>query len=220
MKEKYGGKPKLSEMRGKDPSQIAGMLSRAKKTKLQKVSRYLSKLLRHQPEELNLILDIHGWVSVNDLIDALNKDGADITKDDLKVIVHTNDKKRFEFDRQIAPHKIRASQGHSASLAVELDLQPSEPPISLFHGSPASNEKDILVKGLLKMGRNKVHLTANIDTAEKVGRRKDGSLVIFTVPAKAMHELGFKFYKTQNEVWLIEEVPSNYLRILKTEIPK
>src|SRR5271157_1542776 len=82
-----------------------------------KISKYLSKYLRHAPHELGLTLQPGGWVPVDDLLAAAEKNGFPITYDDLVECVETNDKQRFAID--VTGELIRANQGHS----VEVDLQ-------------------------------------------------------------------------------------------------
>lgn len=174
-----------------------------------RVSRFLSKHLRHQPERLGLTLEPGGWVFVEDLLIGCEESGFAISRDELAEVVRRNDKQRFSFDD--SGERIRANQGHSA--AVDLRLEPTEPPPTLFHGTPEKFVENILREGLRKMSRHHVHLSRDMETAKKVGRRR-GKPVVFEINAAAMHSAGFVFFCSTNGVWLVDNVPPEYLRVI------
>ena len=177
--------------------------------RLVKLSKYLSRHLRHQPEALGLTLEPGGWVAVETLLAAMKRSGVAISRAELDEIVARNNKQRFAFDA--TGWRIRASQGHS--VLVDLQLTPLSPPDALYHGTSRATIGAILRDGLRKMRRHHVHLTDDIATAVKVGRRH-GEPVVFRVEAAAMAGDGYQFYCSENGVWLIESVPPRYLRIL------
>ena len=170
------------------------------------LSKYLSKYLRHRPEELGLDLRPGGWVPVDQLLAASARRGFPISREELDEVVARNDKKRFAFDR--SGTMIRAQQGHSAP--VDLGLEPAEPPPELYHGTPERNLPKILQGGLRKMSRHHVHLSPDEKTAAAVGRRR-GRPVVLVVDAHAMRRDGWEFYRSGNGVWLVEHVPPRYL---------
>ncbi|CAA9422567.1 MAG: RNA:NAD 2'-phosphotransferase [uncultured Rubrobacteraceae bacterium] len=174
--------------------------------RLVRVSKYLSKYLRHRPEELGLVLMPGGWVEVDALLAASVRRGFPIGRDELEEVVARNDKKRFAFDESGA--LIRAQQGHSAS--VDLELEPATPPATLYHGTPERNLTGILQSGLLKMRRHHVHLSPDEATARVVGARR-GRPVVLAVDTGEMHRDGHAFYRSGNGVWLVEHVPPRYL---------
>jgi putative RNA 2'-phosphotransferase len=173
------------------------------------ISKFLSKHLRHQPEALGLTLAEGGWVDVDDLLAACGRHGFRLTRGQLDEVVRRNDKQRFAFDP--SGRRIRANQGHSVE--VDLQLEPVPPPSVLYHGTASANVWSILEKGLLRMSRHHVHLTAEVVTARKCGKRK-GVPVVFTLDAPAMSGDGILFYRTANGVWLVEHVPPQYLRLM------
>ncbi len=177
--------------------------------RLVKVSKYLSRHLRHQPERIGIKLSLGGWVAVNELLAACQKNKFHISRQDLEEVVANNDKKRFSFDP--TGTLIRANQGHSVE--VDLQLEPIVPPEILYHGTGAGAVESILQTGLCKMSRHHVHLSWDIGTAKKVGARH-GKPVIFVVNALVMHENGYIFYRSDNGVWLVESVPPDYLQLL------
>ena len=179
-------------------------------TGLVKISKYLSKHLRHQPERLGLNLAPGGWVNVDELLTDCANHQFPITREQLEEVVATNDKKRFSFDE--TGTKIRANQGHSAE--VDLQLEPQTPPDILYHGTAEQFVHSILQSGLLKMSRHHVHLSMDIDTAKRVGMRQ-GRPVIFKVDAATMNQAGIPFYCSANNVWLVDHVPPNYLSKLE-----
>ncbi|MEV0090573.1 RNA 2'-phosphotransferase [Streptomyces sp. NPDC050738] len=170
-----------------------------------KVSKYLSKHLRHQPERIGLTLDTNGWVAVDDLMRAAAAHGFPFTRAELDHVVAANDKQRFAIDGV----RIRASQGHSVE--VDLGLPPAEPPAYLYHGTVARTLKAIRTEGLRPMNRHHVHLSPDRETATRVGARR-GRPVVLSVDAGAMHRDGHVFRVSANGVWLADAVPPLYLR--------
>ena len=177
-------------------------------TRLVKISKYLSKHLRHQPQRLGLSLEPGGWVSVAALLAACARNGFPLSRADLDAVVLGNDKQRFGFDE--TGTRIRAHQGHST--AVDLELEAVEPPPLLYHGTAQQFADAIRRDGLLKMRRHHVHLSADRETAERVGARR-GRVVVFVVDAGAMARAGFTFFRSTNGVWLVEHVPAAYLHL-------
>lgn len=178
-------------------------------TRMVRLSKFLSRHLRHAPEELGLVLAPGGWVAVTDLLQACQRAGVCLSKEELEKIVQNNDKQRFSFNESRT--QIRANQGHSVE--VDLQLSPALPPEVLYHGTSEDVVQEILRTGLSRMRRHHVHLSTTEATARKVGSRH-GKPVIFVVAAQKMHEDGKTFYCSTNGVWLVDEVPPQYLRLL------
>lgn len=170
----------------------------------------MSLVLRHKPQAIGLQLDNNGWADVAELIAKSKAKNLNISLDMLKLVVETNEKKRFAFNDDKT--KIRANQGHSVVVDVELKL--TTPPDVLYHGTAVKNKEEILKSGLNKMSRLHVHLSHDIETATKVGTRH-GKPIVFIVDAKQMHTDGNKFYLSENGVWLVQYVPARYLRELE-----
>lgn len=175
---------------------------------LVKKSKWLSKHLRHQPERIGLKLEPGGWVKVDELLAAAARSHLALSRAQLEEVVAGNDKQRFAFDE--TGTKIRANQGHSVE--VDLELEPLSPPPHLFHGTGAQNRDLLLREGLKKMRRHHVHLSADLETALKVGARH-GKPLVFMVDAARMSGDGHLFYRSANGVWLTDEVPPSYLKI-------
>jgi len=170
-----------------------------------RLSKRMSKALRHEPGRVGLTLDPAGWVPVADLLAALGVDRADVDE-----VVATNDKSRFAIE--LGPdgiERIRANQGHSVH--VELGLAPVPPPERLYHGTSAAVLESIRATGLNRGGRHHVHLSADEQTARRVGARRGGAVVILTVDAGAMARAGHEFFRSDNGVWLTDEVPPQFL---------
>src|SRR5882762_8670412 len=141
-----------------------------------KISRFLSLILRHKPGEIGLQLDEHGWADITELMAKAGRHGKTFSVRDLEEIVVTNDKQRFAFNDDKS--RIRASQGHS--IDVELQLEVTVPPDILFHGTVERFLPAIREKGLLKMNRHHVHMSRDRMTAERVGERR-GEAIILTI---------------------------------------
>lgn len=175
--------------------------------RLIKISKFLSKYLRHQPESLGITLESGGWVNVQELLAACAKHQFPITLRELQEVVANNDKKRFSFDS--TGTLIRANQGHSVE--VDLQLEPLTPPNVLYHGTGHKSVESILQTGIAKMSRHHVHLSADIATAKTVGARH-GRPVVFAIDAASMYQAGYQFYCSNNGVWLVDNVPPEYLQ--------
>ncbi|WP_105482280.1 RNA 2'-phosphotransferase [Abditibacterium utsteinense] len=175
---------------------------------IKKKSKWLSKHLRHLPELIGLELESGGWVDVEKLLAAAKKFHLSLSRAELEEVVKENDKQRFSLDA--SGQKIRANQGHSVE--VDLELEAQTPPAILYHGTGAQNRDLLLREGLQKMRRHHVHLSRDIETARKVGARH-GKPLIFEVDAAQMHADGFSFFVSDNGVWLIDEVPPRYLSV-------
>lgn len=177
-----------------------------KDSQLEKTSRYISFLLRHRPEAAGLTLDEHGWANTTELIECVSKT-RHITMTLLEQIVSTDEKQRYAFNADKS--LIRANQGHSIS--VDVELIPSAPPDKLWHGTAKKYVASIDENGLLSQTRLYVHLSADYQTAVKVGRRH-GEPVVYTVDSAQMYADGYIFYKSVNGIWLTKNVPAIYLQ--------
>lgn len=169
-------------------------------------SKFLSLILRHEPERVGLKLGEAGWVDVKELLTAVGQHGKALTVEQLQHIVATSDKKRFAFSEDGL--RIRASQGHS----VEIDLQytPQVPPDILYHGTATRFLDSIRKDGLRKMERHDVHLSAETKVTMQVGGRH-GKSVLLTIRAGEMHRAGHLFRCSANGVWLVNDVPPQFI---------
>lgn len=179
------------------------------KERLVRISKYLSRHLRHDPARLGLELAPGGWVGVDELLAACARHGFHFSRAELAEVVARNDKRRFSFDE--TGGRIRANQGHSVE--VDLQLEPAAPPPVLYHGTGEPAVEAIEAGGLSRMKRHHVHLSADVETARRVGARH-GRPAVFAVDAARMAEAGHEFYVSSNGVWLTDSVPAEYLRRL------
>ena len=177
--------------------------------KLKETSKFISLILRHQPEAIGISLDEHGWADVRELIEGINAAGNhQLDMELLEEIVRTDEKQRYSFNEDHT--LIRANQGHS--IPVDVELEEKTPPAVLYHGTGERFTESINSRGLLPMSRLYVHLSSNLETAKKVGSRH-GKPVIYTVDCASMAADGYKFYLSANNVWLTKEVPAKYLKV-------
>lgn len=172
---------------------------------LNSISKYISLILRHKPETIGISLDEHGWADVADLISGINKTRP-FTFEMLEEIVASDNKQRYSFNSDKT--LIRANQGHS--VPVDVELAKKTPPKVLYHGTGKKYTDSIDKEGLLPKSRLYVHLSADTDTAYKVGKRH-GEPVIYVVDTLKMAEDGFEFFQSVNGVWLTKAVPAEYL---------
>lgn len=186
--------------------------SKLSTAELKRHSKFLSLVLRHKPEEIGLELDASGWVSIANLLEALERSGKKISQQLLLRIVEENDKKRFAISDDGL--SIRASQGHS--VAVELGYSPEAPPAQLYHGTVKKFLPSIRDQGLIAGQRHHVHLSANLDTAIQVASRR-GNPVILEVDSQKMAEEDLQFYVSENGVWLTDHVPIRFISFPNVE---
>ena len=172
---------------------------------LKETSKFISLILRHKPEAIGIGLDEHGWADVEELIAGIAKT-RDFDIDMLEEIVRTDEKQRYSFNEDKT--LIRANQGHSIPVDVELDEE--QPPEELWHGTGEKYVSSIDVQGLIPKSRLYVHLSRDRETALKVGQRH-GKPVLYIVKAGEMYRDGYKFFLSKNGVWLTKEVPIKYL---------
>ncbi len=168
----------------------------------------MSYLLRHRPDDAGLVLDAQGWADVDLVLAALASKGSSLTRADLARIVAGDDKRRYALSEDGT--RVRANQGHSVD--VELDLPPAEPPSVLYHGTAERALASILATGLERRARHHVHLSAVVATARAVGGRH-GRPVVLRVDAARMRAEGWTFYRSANDVWLVDAVPAAYLAV-------
>lgn len=183
------------------------MISEKETTRL---SKQLSYVLRHNPGDIGITLDEQGWADVAILLNSLTANGHPITLDVLRHVVATNAKQRFSFNSDET--KIRANQGHSVE--VELGYTATTPPEFLYHGTVDRFAAAIMQQGLQKMNRHHVHLSADTATATTVGLRR-GKPLILQVSAGKMYEAGYRFYLSDNNVWLTDEVPPAFIQLFR-----
>ena len=172
---------------------------------LKETSKYISLILRHKPDVIGITLDEHGWANVDELITGVSKTHP-LNMSMLEQIVAEDEKQRYSFNEDKT--LIRANQGHS--IPVDVELEEKEPPEILFHGTGEKYVDSISKEGLIPKSRLYVHLSADEETAVKVGQRH-GKPVVFKVKSGEMHRNGFKFYCSVNGVWLTKSVPVEYL---------
>ncbi len=166
------------------------------------VSHKMSYMLRHHPEEFNITIVGAGWAPVSKVLSALN-----IKLSELEDIVSSDKKDRYSF--KDGKTLIRANQGHSFD--IDLELPPIEPPEFLFHGTIENVIHLIKETGIQKMNRHHVHLSEDLDTASNVASRRKSKNVILKIEAKKMFDAGYEFFITENNVWLTDNVPFDYI---------
>ena len=178
--------------------------------RMRNTSKFISLILRHNPQVIGISLDEHGWADVKELIDGINRtERHSLDMDTLDEIVRTDEKQRYSFNEDHS--LIRANQGHS--IPVDVELEEKIPPDILWHGTGQKYVSSIDVQGLIPKSRLYVHLSSDMETARKVGSRH-GRPVIYQVECRKMTEDGYRFFLSANRVWLTKEVPVEYLKKL------
>lgn len=175
---------------------------------LQKLSKRVAYILRHRPEEFGITLQQDGWCNVEELLSKLDRENA-VDFCVLEHIVNSDSKGRYEFSQDRT--KIRALYGHSTQ--ININYQPAKPPQFLYHGTQEGSIDKILQNGILKMSRQYVHLSKDIQTATSVGSRH-GKAVVLKVKSGQMYDDGYTFFSLNNGIWLTDEVKPQYIDFL------
>ena len=184
------------------------MMRRGRSDRKNSTSKFISLILRHKPETIGITLDEHGWADVQELIDGINHAGGhSLDREILEEIVRSDEKQRYSFNEDHT--LIRANQGHS--IAVDVELEEKTPPDILWHGTGEKYVESIDAQGLIPKSRLYVNLSSDIETAKKVGSRH-GRPVIYEIDCRQMAEDGYRFYESANHIWLTREVPVIYLK--------
>ena len=171
-----------------------------------RLSKFLSLVLRHEPEKIGITLDPQGWVECRDLISAATAHGVPLDREKIDTIIRTNGKRRFALSDDGT--RIRANQGHSVE--VDLGLVARTPPDELYHGTVEKSLDSIFSEGIRKGERHHVHLSPDRNTARQVGSRR-GKAVVLGIRADRMTAAGFQFYRSENGVWLTDHVPPEFI---------
>jgi putative RNA 2'-phosphotransferase len=170
------------------------------------LSKLMSLILRHQPDQFGVVLDGEGYTPLNDLLDAIRRTRPDVSIDDLRAVVERVEPRKQRYS--IAGEDIRANYGHS--LSGKILHRAAHPPDILLHGTAEASVGDILTVGLRPMSRQYVHLTEDRSLALKVGGRH-GKPRLISVDAERAYREGVAFYVANRSFWLAEEVPAKYL---------
>lgn len=172
------------------------------------ISKFLSYVLRHDPQAIGITLDSEGWADIDALINGANQSGKGLSHDLIQQVVDTSDKKRFSLSED--GQRIRSAQGHSIS-AVAITYPEKEPPEFLYHGTATRFLESIQREGLKPSERQYVHLSEDEQTATAVGQRY-GKPIVLKIEALRMYQQGFKFFQAENGVWLVTHLPINFLQ--------
>jgi probable RNA 2'-phosphotransferase len=176
--------------------------------KITETSKFLSYVLRHEPQAIGLRLDREGWVSINELLACAKQTNRDLSDALIREVVASSDKKRFAISEDGL--RIRAVQGHSTN-TVAIAYTAKVPPETLYHGTATRFLDSILREGLKPGSRQHVHLSGDMATAKTVGQRH-GKPVVLKIEALRMYQQGFKFFQADNGVWLTTQVPAMFLK--------
>jgi putative RNA 2'-phosphotransferase len=174
----------------------------------ERLSKFMSLVLRHNPSAAGVQLDAEGWCYVENLVLGMGKSFPNVERSDIEYVVSTDSKQRYAISDDGG--RIRANQGHSVK--IDLGLKRAEPPAFLYHGTVERFLGSIRAEGLKKMKRHHVHLSTDRATAENVGGRR-GEAVVLTIDAGQMHVDGFEFFLSDNGVWLVDQVPAEYIKV-------
>lgn len=172
----------------------------------ERLSRFLSFLLRHKPKDYPLAIDREGFAPWEEVVDMVQQRFYDVTEEQIRSLISGAEKKRFE----LRGDKIRATYGHS--FPVDLGSEATQPPAKLYLGTARDLAQSMLRNGLKPRDRQYVHLSATPEEAESVARRHDPAPAIIVIDAHAAHDAGIHFYES-GPLFLTENVPAKFLSL-------
>jgi len=172
----------------------------------ERISRFLTFLLRHQPREYPMVFDRRGFVDWRDLVEVVQERFEDVTEDEIRAVVTDSEKKRFE----LKDDKVRATYGHS--FPVDLESEAAEPPEKLYYGAARDLAQSMIRNGLKPRDRKYVHLSVSVEDAESVARRHDPVPAVIVVSARDAHAEGVRFYRA-GPLFLAENIPAQFLSL-------
>jgi putative RNA 2'-phosphotransferase len=172
-----------------------------------RLSKFLSLILRHEPEKFGLRLDAEGSVPLSELLAVVQRERGweRVTEEQIREVVATSDKQRFE----ITGDNIRARYGHSVPQPIA--YAEVEPPEILYHGTSPQSLPAIRAMGLRSMRRQYVHLSTQVEQARAVGRRHSHAPVVLTVRAHAAWQAGVKFSRPEERLYLSPAIPAEFI---------
>ena len=172
----------------------------------ERLSRFLTFLLRHKPKDYPLTIDPEGYAPWREVVEMVQERFFDVTEEQIRSLIEGAEKKRFE----LRGDQVRATYGHS--FPVDLGATSAEPPAQLYFGAARDLAESMLRSGLKPRDRQYVHLSVSAVEAESVARRHDPSPAILVVDAQAAHAEGIRFYAT-GPLFLVDEVPAKFLSL-------
>lgn len=172
----------------------------------ERISRFLTFLLRHQPREYPLVFDKRGFVDWRDLVEIVQERFYEVTEEEIRAVVTDSEKQRFE----LKDDKVRATYGHS--FPIDLESEAAEPPERLYYGAARDLARSMTRNGLRPRDRKYIHLSVSVQDAESVARRHDPAPAVIVVSAQAAHAEGVRFYRA-GPLFLAEHVPAKFLSL-------
>jgi len=170
-----------------------------------RLSKFLSLILRHRPEEVGVALDGAGRVAIAELVEALRRNGwEDITAEEIREVAR-QDARRFE----LAGDTIRARYGHT--LTLERPGNPARPPEWLYLAVPEEELPAARQEGLRPGSRQYVHLCLTPQEAARLLDRRQVAGQIVTVLARRAHGQGLSFFQATESLFLVERVPREFV---------
>lgn len=173
-----------------------------------RLSRFLSLVLRHKPESVGIELDPAGFVDLDALAAAIAAQPGwpGVTTEAIRRLAQ-QDARRYE----LAGPRIRARYGHT--VPIETPGTPVIPPEWLYHGVPPSSLETLRADGLRPLDRQFVHLSATRQDALAIATRHSSEALVVTVLARRASDDGVQFYHASSGIYLTRHVPPQFLHL-------
>lgn len=181
-------------------------ITRSEKTqRLYGLSRWLLKVLRHNPEAAGVNMDRDGWVPMQEIVSSLPPHLIPFSNLPHKYLVELIEHLLWQ-RIQLVDENIRATYGHTTRLLDPVESHTPDAP--LFHGT--SWELWPLIKhvGLVPAGRRYVQLTTDFEYANRIALGRSANPLVLQVATQAALDVGVKFCNFGIHVWQCTAVPS------------
>jgi putative RNA 2'-phosphotransferase len=179
----------------------------------ERLSRFLSLVLRHRAHSFGLDVDAEGFVRMDDLLDLIAERQRSldwVDAEHIEALVGREGRHRFE----IRGDKVRATYGHSFERPIR--YEPADPPEQLYISVPRAKLAEIRSRGIHPVGRQYVHLSVDPEEADEIGRHHDPTPTRVTVEARTAQGKGILFHHPADGIYLVASLPPD---VLDLEVP-
>ncbi|MFB3108175.1 MAG: RNA 2'-phosphotransferase [Candidatus Binatia bacterium] len=176
----------------------------------ERLSRFLSFLLRHRPEDYPLGFDDRGFVRLKDLVNRVQDRFPEVDDAAILEVIEGSGKTRFELWEGM----VRATYGHSFPIDLEHNME--RPPEYLYHGTARDLARSMLEEGLKPRDRQFVHLSLSLEEAIAVGKRRDPLPAVLVIQSQEAHTDGVHFYHS-GPLFLTKGIPPKFLSLWKDQ---
>ncbi len=179
-----------------------------------RISKLLSLILRHRPDEFGLNMDAYGFIPLEEVVEAVQQRYSAVGEEDIRDLIDTSRQHRFE----IVDDRVRALYGHS--FFVEMDGEPMEAPEYLYLCVPAGQGRRMKEEGIRSEDRFYLHLSPTREVAESRAGTVAAPCIVEVFAASAAGEAGVEFWARGEVVLTRQEIDAGFVgEIVEIEAP-